>query len=304
MKSTVPVKQSLREAMGLGFTGDGTVKVQLVFGSLIIILLAGVLFPGLEGLSVSAEAPTLSALAGELDIAGHQSDAADAAARRKAEEQILRSTVRIYIETWTVKPDDSGYDVGATVSHATLKDGRFLVTHNHFSAPLADQSAGTDPIYAVVTLANSDGQALFRGPLSDFVLIWKDPQTLVIRHKDDGLFEKLGFVSAEFEDWSAVPLKPGLEVAQVDWDGETTRVDWTTIQEVDVDDGVPRLVLADGVTLGASGGGVFWQGKHIANNWLLVQELGSSGEFLDTATKVALDSAQVANGPGQVVASR
>jgi len=90
-----------------------------------------------------------------------------------------------------------------------------------------------------------------------------------------------------------------MEVAQVDWDGATTRVDWTTVQEVNVEDGVPRLVLADDVMLGASGGGIFWQGIHIANNWLMVQHYGESGKLTDTMTKVALNAAPLMGEPNQ-----
>jgi hypothetical protein len=224
--------------------------------------------------------------------------------RQQIEERILKSTIRFYIETWIVKSDESGFDMDTVSGHGTLKDGRYLVTHNHFSTPPSGGLHEPAPdVYALVTLTDGDGQALFRGPLSDFEIVWEDPETLVIAHKDEDLFERLGFVSAEFKDWSSVPLEAGMEVAQVDWDGTTTRVDWTTVQEVSVDDGTPRLVLADDVTLGASGGGIFWQGNHIANNWLQVQELGPSGELIDSTTKVALNSAPVAGGLSQVIAS-
>jgi len=269
-------------------------KAQSLFASLMIIFLAGILSPSFITGVITDGQPAIVAPAAGQEVSSGSTSPANEAAHRQLEERILRSTVRIYIETWRVRPDESGYDVDTTVSHATLKDGRFLVTHNHFSVPL---SGDDDQAYRTVTLANSDGQALFMGTLSDFELVWEDPQTLVLAYKDDdSLFEKLGFVSAEFKDWSSLPLEPGMEVAQVDWDGSTTRVDWTTVQEVDVEDGVPRLVLADSITLGASGGGVFWQGEHIANNWLLVQELGASDELLHATTKVALNSVPV-SGP-------
>lgn len=213
---------------------------------------------------------------------------------RELEQRILAATVRIELQGWKVADDESGYDIDYTVGHATIKEGRYLITHNHFRIPLSIRlQEGTSEVYTMVTLSDSSGQTLFKGPISDFEIAWEDPETLVFAYKDEELFQDANNVSAEVSDWSSLPLKAGMEVAQVDWDGTTTRVDWTTVQEVDVEDGVPRLVLADGVTLGASGGGIFWQGIHIANNWLLMQHYGESGTLTDTMTKVALNSTPV-----------
>ena len=108
-----------------------------------------------------------------------------------------------------------------------------------------------------MTLFNSQGEPRFRGSLSDFDLVWEDPETLVTGHKESDFFEKLGFISAEFYDGSSLSLAAGMEVAQVDWDGITTRVDWTTVKEVSVVDGLRWMILTDEVTIGASGGGIF-----------------------------------------------
>lgn len=279
-------------------------KTRHLIGTLIIIILASIVAFTISAVVVSEDISGGPVRATEPNVTFVEPAGTDVETRQQIEKRILKSTIRFYIETWAVKPGDSGYDFDSASGHGTLKDGRYLVTHNHFSTPLSSQPQDRDPnAYTMVTLADSNGQTLFRGPVSDFEIVWEDPETLVITHEDNDLFEKLGFVSAEFKDWSSVPLEAGSEVAQVDWDGEITRVDWTTIQEVAVEDGVPRLVLADGVTLGASGGGIFWQGTHIANNWLLVQELDASGELIGATTKVALNSAQVASGPDQIVAS-
>jgi hypothetical protein len=104
----------------------------------------------------------------------------------------------------------------------------------------------------------------------------------------------LGLRPAEFVEWESLPLQAGMEVAQIDWDETTTRVDWTTVQEVKMDDGAPMLVLEDGVMAGASGGGIFGEGTHIANNWKLRQMIDASGNVTDSVTTVALNSAQVA----------
>lgn len=221
---------------------------------------------------------------------------------RELEKHILAATVRMELVSWIVSDDESGYELDSIVGHATIKEGRYLVTHNHFRIPLSIRHRDGEPeVYVVVKLSNSSGKLLFEGPLSDFELVWEDPEALVITPKEDGLLEKLGFVSAEFSDWPTVPLEAGMEVAQVDWDGATTRVDWVTVQEVKVEDGVPRLVLADDVTPGASGGGIFWRGVHIANNWAMVQQFEGSGALVNTVTKVALNSAQIAGEAGQTL---
>ena len=272
--------------------------------SLIVIILSSTLTPAITAAVVPVDFLGVSPQATGANVACGKPTIANANTCRLIEEQILNSTVRIRIETWVVKAGDSGYDVHFSSGHATLKDDRYLITHNHFGVPLSIRPRDGEPeAYAVVTLSNSNGETLFEGPLSDFELVWEDPETLVIAYKGNGLFEKLCFVSAEFKDWLSVPLEAGMEVAQVDWDGTTTRVDWATVQEVNVEDGVPWLVLADDVTMGASGGGIFWQGVHVANNWFLVQQLEESGALIDTKTTAALNSAQVAGKPGQVPSS-
>jgi hypothetical protein len=213
---------------------------------------------------------------------------------RELEKRILAATVRIELQGWTVADSESGYDIDYTIGHATIRDDQYLITHNHFSIPLSIRPQhGETEVYTRVTLSDSNGEILFQGSISDFELVWEDPETLVFAYKGEDLFQDAGLVPTEFGDWSSVPLQAGMEVAQVDWDGATTRVDWTTVQEVYVEDGVPRLVLADEVTLGASGGGIFWQGIHIANNWLLVQHYDESGTMDGAVTKAALNSAPV-----------
>jgi hypothetical protein len=272
-------------------------KKQHIIGSLMVIILAGLLTPTIAAAVVSIDALGAPAqTTGSITIYG-QPAIANADAYQQIEERILKATVRFYIETWVVRAGDAGYDIDYSSGHGTVKDGRFLVTHNHFNVPLSIRPRyGESELYTSLSLANSRGEILFKGPLSDFEVVWEDPETVVIAHKNDGFFEKLGFESAEFEEWSSVPLEAGMEVAQVDWDGTTTRVDWATVQEVSVQDGTPRLVLADDVTIGASGGGIFWQGVHIANNWRQVQQFDGSGTLINAVTTVALNSAEVGDG--------
>lgn len=274
-------------------------KERLLLASAVVLVLIGISIP-----LVSAMANTLYFAAGPAQLGGPQAcgepTPARAGACRQIEEMILNATVRFLITTWVVLPDESGYDIDYSTGHATLKDGRYLVTHNHFSVPLSIRPrAGEPEAYATVTLYDKDGEPLFRAPLSDFRLIQEEPGTLVMAYKDDGLFERLGFVSATFKDWGSAALEAGMEVAQVDWDGTTTRVDWVTVDEVDVEEGVPRLILDDNVRIGASGGGIFWRGAHVANNWAEVMQFEPSGAFIGTKTMVALNSAAVAGAPDQ-----
>ncbi len=211
--------------------------------------------------------------------------------RAAIEEQILQSTIRIQIESWTVRDGEAGYDFDVLYSHATVKDGRYLVTHNHFTMPLQGQTGQDEPdTYRSVTLSDVAGQTLFQGPFSEFVVVWEDAETLVIGHEDGALFSQLGLVSAEFGNGTAVPLRPGMEVAQVDWDGTTTWVEWQTIEEVTDENGVPVLMLDGDIMVGASGGGVFWHGLHVANNWTVRQVVDGADVVVDSATKVALNS--------------
>jgi hypothetical protein len=222
--------------------------------------------------------------------------AADAERRQAIEEQILASTVRVVIQNWIVDENEAGYTIDQSVGHATIMSGSKLVTHNHFSLPLSirQPDAGTEA-WGLVKLLDATGRQLFQAPLSEFRLAWEDQETLVFAYKDERQFDALGLRPAEFVDWSSLPLEVGMEVAQIDWDETTTRVDWTTVEEVILDDGAPMLVLEDGVTIGASGGGIFWQGKHIANNWRLRQMVDGSDNVVGAVTTVALNSVEVAS---------
>ena len=67
------------------------------------------------------------------------------------------------------------------------------------------------------------------------------------------------------------------------------------MQSVNVDEGAPRLVLADGVLPGASGGGIFLQGTHVANNWQLEEKIGAGGVVIEAISTVALNSVGILN---------
>jgi NADH:ubiquinone oxidoreductase subunit B-like Fe-S oxidoreductase len=85
-----------------------------------------------------------------------------------------------------------------------------------------------------------------------------------------------------------------MHVAQVDWDGERAHIDWVVVDKIITQEGTPRLILSNGVLNGASGGGIFWNGYHIANNWSLIEMVGADGTVLGQVTTAALNSEAVA----------
>ncbi len=194
------------------------------------------------------------------------------------EKQILKATVRIEFQTLVVAENETGYEMLNAVGHATVKDGRTLVTHNHTEIPLSiDRPAGADDVYTRVFLWTAAGDLVHEGPLTDFAIILEDEETLVLALREADFLTGLGFTPAAFSSWRDELPGIGTEVAQVDWDGARTRIDWVTVTEVDTETGVPQLEAAGGAKKGASGGGIFWQGRHIANNWKVERGLDTSG---------------------------
>jgi hypothetical protein len=209
---------------------------------------------------------------------------------RELEQQILSSTVRFTLKAWVTKPDGAGYQADYSTGHGTVLDGRYLVTHNHIHIPLSDEDADGRAAYGLrIFLYDSSGQLRFQGSFNDFKTVVAVGETQVLMHKDEGFFEALGFRSARFGAWGSPPFESGMEVAQVDWDGAVTRVDWVEVKDVVLEGGTPQLVLADGVRPGASGGGIFLQGVHLANNFQYQAKIDESDRVFDEVTIAALN---------------
>ena len=51
-------------------------------------------------------------------------------------------------------------------------------------------------------------------------------------------------------------LQPGIEVAQIDWDGSTSQIDWVTIDAINIGSETPIINVTNCIKKGASGGGV------------------------------------------------
>ena len=216
--------------------------------------------------------------------------------KREIERRILASAVRIEWSLLIEKGDGGGHAMSQSVGHATIKAGRYLVTHNHLGRVSLTDPKGRASVGIAVRKAN--GELIWEGPLAAISVAAEDAEMLVLdfgSFDGQGTFTRLGMGSAEFSSWESLPLEAGMEVAQVDWDGVTAHVDWTMIEDVITDDGTPRLKLANFVREGASGGGVFLNGNHVANNWSQVTVYDkNTGEIRDQYSIVALNSAQAA----------
>lgn len=213
------------------------------------------------------------------------------------EQRLLASAVRLELRVFGLGEDGELLEsLQSSTGHGTVKDGRFLVTHNHYGVSVTDVKPGT--ITVVTVFKANEEEIVLRESLSAIRVAFEDPETLVLDFgvcRGEGVFAQLGVASADFRNWEAVALQPGMEVAQLDWDGETAHVDWVEIEEVINKNGVCSLRLANFVRTGASGGPVFLDGYHIGNNWTRVTLRDPNTEqVIDQHSFAALNSSQVA----------
>jgi hypothetical protein len=210
--------------------------------------------------------------------------------------QILAVTVRIELHTWVTF---GGHQKPITTkSHATIMAGKYLVTHNHFKYSLTEQVEENGEVkgYTAVSLRKPDGNLLLdTAPLSSFSIVYEDAETLVlafVNENGQGLFEAANLPSALFADFSAVNLTTGDELAQIDWDGETAHVDWVLVDNVSLNDEVPQMQVSNFPKKGCSGGGVFFNGIHVGNNWAKnIEENSATDEITRRYSIIALNSA-------------
>jgi hypothetical protein len=256
------------------------------------------------------DAPRIEAAPDRLDLAQDSAsqldggcagaDPADLVSCQALEGQILASTVRIEIEAWVSESIETGdaqlssYRHEYGNGHGTVKDGRYLVTHNHYGVPLSSSENDEAIGYGSIAIFQADGQEIvaISWP-APFQAIFEDSETLVLDFgmvEGQGFFEARGLASAEFRAWQQLDLRPGMEVAKVDWDGAAAHVNWVTLESIIIDEAASQLVLSEDLTPGASGGGVFLGGYHVANNWAVVDQIGTSGEMLNQESIAALNS--------------
>ena len=185
--------------------------------------------------------------------------------RQQQEKEILASTVQI-IATAHVFMDGMWIPI-VSRSHATLKDGQYLVTHNHFSfMELIDQ--GFKVVIDNVTLRTTEGKQL-HGNWNDFTVhnFEEAPGTLLLDFGSQRLGRiagRFGIQSANFDN--TMPVM-GDEVAQINWDGQVSYVQWGKVIGGPKRSGTWIIELNSLTRGGASGGGVFFGRNHIGNNF-------------------------------------
>jgi hypothetical protein len=193
-----------------------------------------------------------------------------------------------------------GYRLLSGNGHASVKDGRYLVTHNHYDEALSNVLQQGDPEGLVTIYGfNSDGQLIFQVAAQDVSARVAGSEAVLLDFGETGglgFFDALAVPSAGYLAQPSSALRPEMELAQIDWDGTTTHVDWVKILSVSSKAGVPIVTVDNCVGHGASGGGVFWQGQHIGNNWSRSSQCSQAagdGELLfhGQRTTVALDGA-------------
>jgi hypothetical protein len=222
----------------------------------------------------------------------------DQAACAEIEAQILASTVHIELLTWVLRGEEQ--KLFSSESHATILGDRYLVTHNHFKYSLTNQveAYGEQSGYVAISLRHTSGRLLLYGPLKSFTIVHQDAESLILSFVDwngQGLFEAANLPSAEFTDMHSISLKAGDELAQIDWDGVTTHVDWVRVEQVIHTGSVPKIQVDNYIWEGSSGGGVFLNGVHIGNNWKVSTKMNQvTNEITGRYSTVALNSSTIA----------
>ena len=218
------------------------------------------------------------------------SDNKDVSLCAETEATVLASVVRLVLH--------GDFELGqpfnfrGSTSHATVMKDRYLVTHNHFES-IDMLSLSVDNSQGVVgfSLYNAAGSALVRNaPVGTFWVVYVAPETLVLDFGPN-YFVPLDVSSASFLSTGTHSLVPGMEVAQVDWDAERAYVIWTTVIASGGSATSPYLEVDNYVMIGASGGGVFWNGHHIGNNCADITITNAhSGDFVNAYCRVALNT--------------
>lgn len=208
------------------------------------------------------------------------------------ENHILASTVRIEFREWHSNGNTLSYAERGT-SHGTIKNGRYLITHNHFPLPLTQLQNSEEGSHIKASIYRVNGEIVLQDmPLTAFNIAFEDEQLLVfdfLSYGEQGLFAMMGLPSAQFMAWEDANLQVGSEVAQLNWDGQVARVEWVRIKSIHGQDDVPHLELDNFLQPGASGGGVFLNGVHIANNWARLTDLDNSGLVVEQYSIAALN---------------
>jgi hypothetical protein len=192
-----------------------------------------------------------------------------------AEQEILESTVLLKAE-WEITTCRNGKCTTTIMvgwSHATILDDHTLITHNHFEPKFWDEEDFWNRATANFTAYRADGQEITGINYQDSQTYADGPETRAL------IFGPNSFSSpASFAEPGDKLPKTGSEVAVVTWKGSpgSTAVQWAPMTgiggRVEFGDGtrVENALTVDiTVRKGASGGGIFSNGTHIANNYAI-----------------------------------
>jgi len=239
------------------------------------------------------------------DVANNQAERscanpapAMAATCQAMEDEILASTVRLLMFTPIMHVEGEGYRIVNSMGHATVMNGRYLVTHNHYDETILSMLLQEDPDNLItVNIYNSNGEIISQVPGQMLKVLRVEHETVVydLGEKDGiGYLTTLGIPSAKMLSLPSVSLEAGMEVAQINWDGSSTHVDWVRIDATNTQADTPIVNVSNCILKGASGGGVFWQGQHIGNNWSRTDKCDSGLDIGDEiVSTVALNSQTV-----------
>ncbi|MDX1415581.1 MAG: hypothetical protein R3293_15405 [Candidatus Promineifilaceae bacterium] len=212
------------------------------------------------------------------------------------EQRILSSTLRIEIDLWLLEDkDQSRYRSISSKGHGTVINGNHLLTHNHFQLPAHEIPVNDDDgQLATLTLLRADGRRLWRGHLAEIKVAFQASESLLLEFAAENsrpFFEALGVPALDFSVPTLSSIAPGTAVAQINWDKQQAFVQWTQITAVDTTGDTPIVRLADCIVTGASGGGMFVDGFHLGNNWLLQKSCdGTTPHGADYRSTVALNT--------------
>ncbi|RMG76478.1 MAG: RHS repeat-associated core domain-containing protein [Chloroflexi bacterium] len=174
-------------------------------------------------------------------------------------QQILDSTVLLQIQYQgpTACPVGTAQFCIAN-SHGTVLDDQTILSHNHFQEL-------SFSIHSI-TLYDAYGNVIpSNGGFTQQYLSNSQTSTLTFA---SGTFSSQ--TPATFGNVSTTGIQNGDRVAVIDWDGinpGSTHVVWANVTDISNHDGTQALKVDVTVNGGASGGGVFFNGTHIANNW-------------------------------------
>lgn len=190
---------------------------------------------------------------------------------------IQNSTLLIVVENIETKGVTLAYDLASLVQY---QGQTYLVTHNHWENILKDKN--------VLELRDAEYHMIRTMYASDFksLVVYQDAGTMVLR-VPDGISEALTAGSLD----TAPQLKPGDTVQVAHWScpnrdhlevSDAAVVDTHLMKEVPV----VSLHSLDGQSLhpGDSGGGVWYNGKLIANTWTVVTNVSTTLDSSGTVT--------------------